>query len=112
MTTPTGEQLATKGVLLAVADGVGGNAGGREAAEMTVRGVLSDYYATPETLGVAHRAGQGADGAQPLGDLAGEQPSCDVRHGDHAVAAGAARQALHARRMSATAASTCCAMAS
>lgn len=51
--TPTDEQLATKGVLLAVADGVGGNAGGREAAEMTVRGVLSDYYATPETLGVA-----------------------------------------------------------
>jgi serine/threonine protein phosphatase PrpC len=51
--TPTGEQLATKGVLLVVADGVGGNAGGREAAEMTVRGVLSDYYATPETLGVS-----------------------------------------------------------
>lgn len=51
--TPTDEQLATKGVLLAVADGVGGNAGGREASEMTVRGVLSDYYATPETLGVA-----------------------------------------------------------
>ncbi len=51
--TPTGEQLATKGVLLAVADGVGGNAGGREAAEMTVRGVLTDYYATPETLGVS-----------------------------------------------------------
>ncbi|MBI3223073.1 MAG: bifunctional protein-serine/threonine kinase/phosphatase [Nitrosomonadales bacterium] len=51
--TPTDEQLATKGMLLAVADGVGGNAGGREAAEMTVRGVLSDYYATPETLGVS-----------------------------------------------------------
>ncbi len=51
--TPAGEQLATKGVLLAVADGVGGNAGGREAAEMTVRGVLTDYYATPETLGVS-----------------------------------------------------------
>ncbi|MFZ2542403.1 MAG: bifunctional protein-serine/threonine kinase/phosphatase [Gallionella sp.] len=51
--TPTDEQLATKGVLLAVADGVGGNAGGREAAEMTVRGVLSDYYATPDTLGVS-----------------------------------------------------------
>ncbi len=50
--TPTDEQLATKGVLLAVADGVGGNAGGREAAEMTVRGVLSDYYATPETWGI------------------------------------------------------------
>ena len=48
-TTPANELLATKGALLAVADGVGGNAGGREAAEMTVRGVLSDYYATPET---------------------------------------------------------------
>jgi serine/threonine protein phosphatase PrpC len=47
--TPQHEQLATKGALLAVADGVGGNAGGREAAEMTVRGVLSDYYATPDT---------------------------------------------------------------
>lgn len=50
--TPTDEQLATKGALLAVADGVGGSAGGREASEMTVRGVLSDYYATPDTWGV------------------------------------------------------------
>ncbi len=47
--TPAADQLEAKGVLLAVADGVGGNAGGREAAEMTVRGVLSDYYATPDT---------------------------------------------------------------
>ena len=47
--TPVAEQLETKGALLAVADGVGGNAGGREASEMTVRGVLSDYYATPDT---------------------------------------------------------------
>lgn len=47
--TPQDEQLATKGALFAVADGVSGNAGGREAAEMTVRGVLSDYYATPDT---------------------------------------------------------------
>jgi len=47
--TPQDEQLSTKGALLAVADGVSGNAGGREAAEMTVRGILSDYYATPET---------------------------------------------------------------
>ena len=47
--TPVAEQLESKGALLAVADGVGGNAGGREAAEMTVRGVLSDYYATPDT---------------------------------------------------------------
>jgi protein phosphatase len=51
--TPQDELLATKGALLALADGVGGHAGGREAAEMTVRGVLSDYYATPETWGTA-----------------------------------------------------------
>ncbi|WP_137719816.1 bifunctional protein-serine/threonine kinase/phosphatase [Methylobacillus flagellatus] len=47
--TPPGEPLTSKGALLAVADGVSGNAGGREAAEMTVRSVLSDYYATPDT---------------------------------------------------------------
>ncbi|MDP2248763.1 MAG: bifunctional protein-serine/threonine kinase/phosphatase [Nitrosomonadales bacterium] len=47
--TPASEQLATKGAIVAIADGVGGNAGGREASEMTVRSVLSDYYATPDT---------------------------------------------------------------
>ena len=47
--TPDREQIATKGAIFAVADGVGGNAGGREAAEMTIRSVLSDYYATPDT---------------------------------------------------------------
>jgi serine/threonine protein phosphatase PrpC len=47
--TPANEQLAVKGAIVAIADGVGGNAGGREAAEMTVRSVLSDYYATPDT---------------------------------------------------------------
>lgn len=47
--TPENEQLAVKGAIVAIADGVGGNAGGREAAEMTVRSVLSDYYATPDT---------------------------------------------------------------
>jgi serine/threonine protein phosphatase PrpC len=51
--TPVAEQLVSKGALLAVADGVGGNAGGREASEMTVRGVLSDYYATPDTWEVS-----------------------------------------------------------
>ena len=49
MVTPAGEELARKGALLAVADGVSGHAGGREAAEYTVRGLLSDYYATPDT---------------------------------------------------------------
>lgn len=47
--TPNNAQLATKGALFAVADGVSGNVGGREAAEMTVRTVSADYYATPDT---------------------------------------------------------------
>ncbi len=47
--TPLAEQLSVKGALIAVADGVSGNAGGGEAAEMTVRTVNADYYATPDT---------------------------------------------------------------
>ena len=47
--TPLAEQLSVKGALIAVADGVSGNAGGGEAAEMTVRTVSADYYATPDT---------------------------------------------------------------
>ncbi len=50
--TPTGSDLDAKGILAAVADGVGGHEGGREAAEATVRGLLGDYYATPETWAV------------------------------------------------------------
>lgn len=48
--TPTKDQLAVKGALISVADGVSGNTGGGEASEMTVRTVMADYYATPETL--------------------------------------------------------------
>ncbi|MBC7755765.1 MAG: bifunctional protein-serine/threonine kinase/phosphatase [Bdellovibrio sp.] len=47
--TPLAEQLSVKGALIAVADGVSGNAGGGEAAEMTVRTISADYYATPDT---------------------------------------------------------------
>lgn len=47
--TPVGSVLSTKGALFVVADGVSGNVGGREAAEMTVRTVSADYYATPDT---------------------------------------------------------------
>ena len=47
--TPDAAVAQIKGALLAVADGVGGGTAGREAAEFTVRGVLSDYYATPDT---------------------------------------------------------------
>lgn len=49
LVTPQDHELIAKGVLAAVADGVGGHAGGREAAEYTVRGLLADYYATPDT---------------------------------------------------------------
>ncbi len=52
--TPEGDTLAVKGMLLALADGVSGNDGGREAAEYTVRGLLSDYYATPDTWEIPH----------------------------------------------------------
>ncbi len=47
--TPAADELAARGVLLAVADGVSGEGAGREAAEYAVRGLLADYYATPET---------------------------------------------------------------
>ncbi|WP_334108694.1 bifunctional protein-serine/threonine kinase/phosphatase [Methylobacillus sp.] len=49
MVTPENITLKLKGAIFAVADGVSGNAGGREAAEMTVRSLLTDYYATPDT---------------------------------------------------------------
>ena len=50
--TPDGLELENKGVLAAVADGIGGHRGGKEASEYTVRGLLADYYATPDTWGV------------------------------------------------------------
>ena len=50
--TPEGVELENKGLIAAVADGIGGHRGGREAAEYTVRGLLSDYYATPDTWSV------------------------------------------------------------
>lgn len=52
--TPEGVQLVDKGALVALADGVSGGAGGREAAEFTVRGLLADYYATPDTWEVPY----------------------------------------------------------
>jgi serine/threonine protein phosphatase PrpC len=49
MVTPPEPELSSKGMLAAVADGVSGSDGGREAAEYSVRGLLTDYYATPDT---------------------------------------------------------------
>lgn len=49
MVTPHEPELSSKGLLAAIADGVSGNEGGREASEYAVRGLLADYYATPDT---------------------------------------------------------------
>ena len=49
MIVPDGDELANKGIIAAIADGVSGHGGGREAAEYAVRGLLADYYATPDT---------------------------------------------------------------
>ncbi len=49
MVTPREPELSVKGLIAAIADGVSGNEGGREASEYTVRGLLADYYATPDT---------------------------------------------------------------
>ncbi|MBI5937692.1 MAG: bifunctional protein-serine/threonine kinase/phosphatase [Betaproteobacteria bacterium] len=52
--TPDAETIALKGCLVALADGVSGGSHGREAAETTVRNLLADYYATPDTWETQH----------------------------------------------------------
>ena len=52
MVTPNEPELSVKGMIAALADGVSGNEGGREASEYAVRGLLADYYATPDTWAV------------------------------------------------------------
>ncbi|MEW6683636.1 MAG: protein kinase [Nitrospirota bacterium] len=54
-------QRALRGVVAAVADGVGGSLGGRTAAELTVRGFVDGYYGSPETIGVERAAGRALD---------------------------------------------------
>ncbi|MDX8379740.1 MAG: bifunctional protein-serine/threonine kinase/phosphatase [Gallionella sp.] len=50
--TPEGDELENKGILVAVTDGVGGHANGREASEYCVRSLLADYYSTPDTWSI------------------------------------------------------------
>ncbi|TSA21708.1 MAG: bifunctional protein-serine/threonine kinase/phosphatase [Betaproteobacteria bacterium] len=52
--TPDDGAATVKGYLAALADGVSGGTHGREAAESTVRNLLADYYATPDTWEVTH----------------------------------------------------------
>ncbi|MEJ8846313.1 bifunctional protein-serine/threonine kinase/phosphatase [Variovorax rhizosphaerae] len=44
---PRGEEA--RGLIAAISDGVSTGGGGREAAQTTVMGLLSDYFATPDT---------------------------------------------------------------
>jgi serine/threonine protein phosphatase PrpC len=51
--TPAEPELSIKGMIAAIADGVSGSDRGREAATYSVHELLTDYYATPDTLTVA-----------------------------------------------------------
>ena len=50
--TPTAADLEIRGLLAALADGVGGGSRGREAARAVVLGLINDYYAVPDTWSV------------------------------------------------------------
>lgn len=49
---PKEPQLTTKGITVAIADGVSSSISGREAAESCVSSFLSDYYSTPDSWSV------------------------------------------------------------
>lgn len=51
-----GTQRVTRGVVAAIADGVGGHDGGREAAETAVRGFIDGYYHQTQTFSVERAA--------------------------------------------------------
>jgi serine/threonine protein phosphatase PrpC len=54
MILPEGDDLARRGMLMALADGVSASSGaGRVAAESAVHSLLTDYYATPNHWGIA-----------------------------------------------------------
>ncbi len=46
---PEGNLLTTKGIAVAIADGVSSSKAAREASQTAIAGFLSDYYATPDT---------------------------------------------------------------
>ncbi|WP_086933261.1 bifunctional protein-serine/threonine kinase/phosphatase [Agarilytica rhodophyticola] len=46
---PEGSALTTKGIAIAIADGVSSSASARQASQSAVTGFLTDYYATPDT---------------------------------------------------------------
>ena len=46
---PEGNTLTTKGIAIAIADGVSSSKAAREASQTAITGFLCDYYATPDT---------------------------------------------------------------
>ena len=46
---PEGNLLTTKGIAIAIADGVSSSKAAREASQTAIAGFLTDYYATPDT---------------------------------------------------------------
>ena len=46
---PQDHTLQSKGIAIAIADGMSSCEGAKEASEMCVRSFLEDYYATPES---------------------------------------------------------------
>lgn len=49
-----GTQLDNKGITIAIADGMSGSDGGKEASQLSVKQFLTDYYGTPESWTVKH----------------------------------------------------------
>src|SRR5690606_6898846 len=54
---PEGSALTSKGIAIAIADGVSSSEAARQASQTAITGFLSDYYATPDTW----RTGQSAN---------------------------------------------------
>ncbi len=46
---PDNDQLESKGIAVAIADGMSGSDGGKEASQMSVRMFMDDYYSTSES---------------------------------------------------------------
>lgn len=51
---PDDTQLENKGITIAIADGMSGSDGGKEASQLSVKQFLTDYYSTPESWTVKH----------------------------------------------------------
>lgn len=51
---PRGHQLATKGILVALADGISSSTVSQVASESAIRNLLSDYYCTSDAWSVKH----------------------------------------------------------